>query len=403
MVVQHVRSVDNRLVPVTHVDEAWLKTAGLRWFGIGDNADYLADAAVRLDQSDLLTMRNAARDAYDMLIKCCEAVVQQNLWNEFNIPASAQRLIKWSLENERHLHVAGRFDFAGGLEGVPIKLLEFNADTYSLLAETVKIQPRLLNMHGQRNQHQWSYQTFDHLVAHFRSILQRYTDREPTLLVTDLGNTEDRLNLSIIEEAAQAAGFKKVTYMPLEKIVFSEGEGVFVEISRDDFIQYDFMYKMVPWDFILFEEPELFDLLDNLIMNDLCVIMNPAFTMLMQSKGILPIMARMFPYDGLVLKASARKNDLAGQPHVCKPLYGRTGDNVQLFKANESVSYYENDGDYGHFPMIYQEMATLNEDSEMYIYQPSVYAIGGQPSGICLRRQDDLVIDDDAEFVAHLT
>jgi glutathionylspermidine synthase len=393
--------VDNRLIPSRQIDEAWLKNAGLRWFSSGENSDYISDQLVRVDQNELLGFRNAANDAYQLLLKACDHISRQNLWKELGIPQKAVRLLQHSLQNERHLHVAGRFDFAGGFDGAPIKLLEFNADTYSLLSETVKLQPKLAADAGFRVPQQWSYQAFEHLVAHFRSILQRHSDFEPTLLISDLGNTEDRLNLVIIEEAASAAGFQKVTYMPLERVVFSENEGVFVELSPDEYLRYDFWYKMVPWDFMLFEEPELFDLVENLILGQHCIVMNPAFTMLMQSKGILPILAQLFPYDTLVLRASRSQNDLMAMPHVAKPLYGRMGDNVQLYRANERSSYYENDGDYGHWPMVYQEMARLNEDSQMYIYQPSVYYFG-QPSGLCLRRQDDLVIDDDAEFVGHV-
>jgi glutathionylspermidine synthase len=393
--------VDNKLVPIRKIDEAWLKNAGLRWFAAGENSDYLADQLVRVDQNELLGFRNAANNSYQLLLNACDAVSRQNLWSQLHIPPKAVKLMQYSLQNEKHLHLAGRFDFAGGFDGVPIKLLEFNADSYSLLCETVKLQPKLALDAGFRVEQQWSNAAFADLITHFRSILQRHSDFEPNLLVSDLGNTEDRLNLSIIEEAAKAAGFQKVTYMPLERVVFSEGEGIFVELSPEEFIRYDFFYKMIPWDFILFEEPELFDILEELILAKECIVINPAFTMLMQSKGILPILSQLYPSDSLVLRASLSKSDLMYVPHVSKPMYGRMGDNVQLYKANATDSYYENDGDYGHFPMVYQEMAQLNEDSEMYMYQPSVYYFG-QPSGFCLRRQDDLVIDDDAEFVGHV-
>ncbi len=41
-------------------------------------------------------------------------------------------MVKQSWENDIHWHLYGRFDLAGGIDGKPIKLIEFNADTPNL-------------------------------------------------------------------------------------------------------------------------------------------------------------------------------------------------------------------------------------------------------------------------------
>lgn len=51
-------------------------------------------------------------------------------------------MIKQSFEEEVHWHIYGCFDLAGGLDGKPIKLLEFNADTPTMLYETALINGR---------------------------------------------------------------------------------------------------------------------------------------------------------------------------------------------------------------------------------------------------------------------
>ncbi|WP_363325437.1 glutathionylspermidine synthase family protein [Phaeodactylibacter sp.] len=40
-------------------------------------------------------------------------------------------------------------------------------------------------------------------------------------------------------------------------------------------------------------------------------------------------------------------------------------------------------------------------DSDGDRYQPSVYIAGGEACALCFRRQDGLIVDDDAEFVGH--
>ena len=67
----------------------------------------------------------------------------------------------------------------------------------------------------------------------------------------------------------------------------------------------------------------------------------------------------------------------------------------------EASPKYETEGDYGEYPSIYQEVAAFDIDREGHRYQPSIFWTG-EPSALCFRRQDDLIIDDDAEFVGHV-
>jgi glutathionylspermidine synthase len=41
-------------------------------------------------------------------------------------------------------------------------------------------------------------------------------------------------------------------------------------------------------------------------------------------------------------------------------------------------------------------------DEDGDIYQPSMFLVDGRASCISFRRRDDLIIDDDAEFVPHV-
>ncbi|EPW5170406.1 glutathionylspermidine synthase family protein, partial [Campylobacter coli] len=67
---------------------------------------------------------------------------------ELGIPFNLIDAIKMSWENEVHWHLYGRFDLAGGLDGKPIKLIEFNADTPTALFESAILQWALLKQNG---------------------------------------------------------------------------------------------------------------------------------------------------------------------------------------------------------------------------------------------------------------
>ena len=396
---QPADSVDNQLIPAALPDARWFQKNGLEWFNSGDNSDYIAPRILAITRQEMQQYHDAANRIYRMQMEAARHVSTYGLWDKTGIPQAAVSLVEYSLREEAHLHLIGRYDFAGGLEGVPLRLLEFNADTCSLLPETVQLQPEIARKLQIGTTPSWG--TFDALVQSFRQLLRRYPDREPTLLLSGIGYEEDTLNLEVVLQAARQAGFAIAQQVELPRVIFSEDEGIFVELGPDRFQRYDFWFKMVPWDFICYEEPELLELLDNIIRNQLAVVINPAFTMLLQSKGLLPVMKKLFPEEPAFLEATFDVTDFhTKKPYFAKPIFGRMGENISAYNEY-GHPIVQNDGDYGQFPMIGQESAQLNRDGRGYLYQPGVFYIG-QAAGICFRRQDDDLIDDDAQFIAHI-
>ncbi len=59
-------------------------------------------------------------------------------------------------------------------------------------------------------------------------------------------------------------------------------EGIFKEGEN-----YEYWFKLIPWEDIAIEEGELAMLLTQIMRNQRAIILNPAYTLLFQSKGIL--------------------------------------------------------------------------------------------------------------------
>lgn len=394
--------VDNRLAEIGQLSPKQLRKRGLEWFIEADNHDYLAPELIRLADHELTAFSQAAGELYELLLRAARKVGEQELWTAAGIPPNAVEAVDYSLRREWGNHLVGRFDFAGGLDEVSMKMLEFNGDTLSLMPETLSLQPMMLEMlprRDRKNARQWNHLRTG-LVKGLKRVLQRYPNRPATLLLLGLGHEEDWLNLDVIEMAAKQAGFDEVHRAPMEEVIFSEEEGVFLEIESEEFLRYDFVFKMAPWEFIAYEEPELMGLFTQIIKRDLCVILNPAYSMLLQSKAILPMLSELGLRHPALLKASRKPGAFPNHCYAEKPIYGRTGDNVRLFDGS-TAPVAENTGDYSHLPRIYQELAPFNIDSDGDRYQPSVYVAGGDACAICFRRQDGLIVDDDAEFVGH--
>ena len=108
-----------------------------------------------------------------------------------------------------------------------------------------------------------------------------------------MGHPEDRLNIDFLYAAAIDAGFEVVDICAMEQVVFSPDEGIFLE-KDSGYVRYDFWYKMLPWEYTVSEEPELYDLLEQIIMSDLAIVINPPYSMIYQSKGLLKLLYELF-------------------------------------------------------------------------------------------------------------
>lgn len=392
--------VDNRLVTVDLLSSKTLRNMRLDWFVDEIEDDYLIDQFIEVEQPELDEMLRAAEVCHTLAVRAARWVSKNELWSDCGIPKRAIPLVRWSLINELNMHLHGRFDFAGGLKDRSIKLLEYNADTCSLMPETVYAQ----EAHWKQEADQLDGEPFnpllDDLIHRFQDILAAHPDRSPSLLVTTLGHEEDWLNAEVIIDAAKQAGFEDVQSMLLERVIFSPEEGFFVELMEDEFRRYDFLYKFIPWDFIAYEEPDLLDLLTQIVMDGHGVVINPAYGMLLQSKGLMKVMFELEPENPYLLKTSLEASDFPDHKYVKKPVFGRMGENISMYDGSPEATY-STDGDYGAFPAVYQSLAPFNIDSEGHRYQPSIY-YSGRASALCFRRQDDLIVDDDAEFVGHV-
>lgn len=391
--------MDNRLIYTEALYSNVIKREGLDWLQAGENEEYLSNVFVRISKKELAAFKEAATALTELGLKAAKHIVKNELWEDAGIPENAIDIIKYSMKYDRDIHLLNRFDFAGGIDGIPIKLLEFNADTCSLMPETTIVQEE----HWIQEQYKLSEKPFNELVnslaEHFEKILKLNPKKDKTLLISTLDHEEDLLNVDIILKAAEKAGFEDIQLMPLDKIIFSPEEGIFIELNEDHYQRYDFFYKFIPWEFIAYEEPELMDTLTSIVTNELGIILNPAYTMLLQSKAIAKFMYDLDPYNPYLLKTTLDAKDFPANFYVSKPVFGRMGENIAYYDG-DSDPEYETEGDYEDFDKVYQELAKFNIDRKEHRYQPSVFYTH-EPCAIAIRRQDDLIIDDDAEFVGH--
>ncbi|HEX9956462.1 MAG TPA: glutathionylspermidine synthase family protein [Fibrella sp.] len=378
---------------------AQLRQLGWDWMLGTDTIPYLTNEVVQLNVQEAMAYAEAANRLFEMLVEAGQHVIDQDRFAELGIPANLIDLIRLSWDDDRNILLYGRFDLAGGVDGQPVKLIEFNADTATCLPETAVVQYAHLKANN-LDESQQVNAVFEALVAQFEEIKAQNNDLSPTILLSAMRDTpEDDANVALLGEAAREAGFE-VAFAYIDEVEFSATEGIYRfenESGAAQFTRFDFWFKLIPWEYIAQDEPELATILTQLAQQRKVVILNPAYALLFQSKYMLKILWELFPDHPLLLETGTQP--LTGQSSVEKVLFGREGANVRILdatgQARETVG-----GDYGDQPKIYQQYVDFAQDAAGNHYQAGVF-FAGEACGLGFRR-GGAVIDNTAQFVGHI-
>ncbi|GAB3340666.1 glutathionylspermidine synthase family protein [Larkinella ripae] len=384
-----------RSLPVS--PDQQLRNIGWNWMLGSDTLPYLTHEVVVVHSDEADAYFEAANQLFEMLVEAGQHVIDANRFAELGIPENLVELIKFSWNDERHIQLYGRFDFAGGIDGQPIKLIEFNADTATCIPETAVVQFAHLRANSLDEKHQFN-SVYETLVTQFREIRTQNSDLQPTLLLSAMrGFPEDDSNVAVLGEAAREAGFT-VDFEYIDKVEFSVEEGIFKQNPQNgQFDKFDFWFKLLPWEYIGYEETDLAQILTEAVRRRRVVVLNPAYSLLFQSKHILKILWELYPYHPLLLRTETQP--LTDRPYVEKVLFGREGANVRILDERGQVTA-EAEGDYGDYPKIYQEYVDLPADAAGNRYQAGVF-YAGEGCGLGFRR-GGVILDNGAQFVGHI-
>ena len=384
---------------VRPIDDGVLEKIGFHWHTDSDASKYVADELVMLSDTEAEAYYKAVNELYDMYATAAQHVIDNNLFFDLGIPFNLIDAIKKSWENDVHWHLYGRFDLAGGIDGKPIKLIEFNADTPTALFETAILQWAILQHNGMDEERQFNnvYQAisdnFRRLVTLFDdpSDFERYYDGWKILFSSASGNIEEEQTVRLLQQMAIDAGFE-TGFEPLGGVKFDD-KGIYDSSENP----YEYWFKLFPWEDIAIDEPELATVLTTIMNNQKAIILNPAYTLLFQSKGMMKILCDLFPDSPYLLRTSFEP--LNGIAQVEKRMFGREGANVRIMDASGSVSE-ANDGPYGNFRPVYQEYVEFPKDAAGNSYQAGVF-FAYEACGLGFRRGGK-ILNNMSKFVGHV-
>lgn len=388
-----------KLKKIEPLDNGYLESIGFGWHTDLDGSRYISNELVSITQDEAEAFYEATNELYDMYVAAAEYVINNDLFHELGIPFNLVDIIKASWENDVHWHLYGRFDLAGGVDGKPIKLIEFNADTPTSLFETAIIQWAMLKFNNLDEAAQFN-DVYEALVENFKrlvtlekdtSAFDEYYEGWKILFSSIAGSVEDENTTRLLESAARDAGFE-CDFAFVDEVSFDDENGIFWNGQN-----WEYWFKLIPWEMIAIDESDLALIIKNIIKNQKAIILNPAYTLLFQSKGIMKILWDLYPNHPLLLESSFEP--LNGKKQVKKPFLAREGANVSIINSDGSIEI-QNDGEYANGKFLYQEFADFAKDESGNSYQAGMFfAFEGCALGF---RKGKDIIDNYSKFVGHI-
>jgi glutathionylspermidine synthase len=324
---------------------------------------------------------------YEMCLKAVDYVVSNDLFSRIGIKNyDFIEFIRdsWSKDEPS---IYGRFDLA--YNGKDIKLLEFNADTPTALPEASIIQwmwlEDLFPDYDQFNS------IHEKLIEGFK-LLKHNNINDMLHFSCIRDNQEDLYNTRYLMDVASQTGIE-TDFIFIEDIGLSNTDKKFYDMYER---QISAIFKLYPWEWLIKEDFGQF------ISKSSALFIEPAWKIILSSKGILPILWEMFPDNPYLLETYSDSKKLEKRPHIKKPFFSREGSNIELININ--TNYSPVDGGYGIEGFVYQErfdMPCFKVGNNKNYPVIGSWIINNLPAGIGIREDDSPVTLNTSRFVPH--
>ena len=355
-------------------------------------------------------VEDATKECHELCLKAVDRVVNDPvLLSKLCIPSEFHYAIRKSWENQDP-SLYGRFDFAYDGKGTPPKMLEYNADTPTMVIETALMQWFWLqDVKPGKDQFNSLHEK---LIDRFREIQHRFFPGSNFYFAGCSDSLEEYQTCIYFQDLATQAGIR-AEFIDLSEIGWN---GVNFTDLKENPIKY--WFKLYPWEWMFTDDFGV-----NVTRADTGII-EPIWKSVLSNKGILPILHEMFPDHPNILPAtfdpkhlpvdewdwlrfqeqgSAEELDLFSQgklnptSYVAKPMLSREGANIDFMEMGRTV--VKTEGRYTG-PRIYQKKAELFQYNGHRAVIGS-WIVGNEPAGMIIRDHDKEIVLDTSKVVPH--
>jgi len=363
-----------------------VEAAGLTWHTPGQ--PYWNESAFyEFTAQEVDILEAAANELEQMSLAAVQHIIDNKLYAQMGIPASAVPLVESSWEAEPP-SLYGRFDLAYCGDGSP-KLLEYNADTPTSLLEAAVVQWYWLE-----DAHPGSDQ-FNSIHERLIALWKELTSSLPhgRIDFCSMNDLEDQMTVAYLLDTARQAGLAASMFV-IDEMGWDGAKFVAPDEAAHD-TPLTSVFKLYPWEWMVREEFGAHLGASGVIW------VEPAWKMVLSNKGLLPVLWKLYPQHPNLLEASWDAPD-AGRAWVRKPLLGREGANITLHQNGRD---FETSGEYGEEGFVYQDLAPVKSFDGKYPVIGSWvigHREGDAAAGIGIRESDIPITTNLSQFVPHL-
>lgn len=374
----------------------------------GDGTYWDESIAYEFSLDEVEEIESATEEVHMRCLDVVDKVVNDpDLLNKIQIPPEFHKAIKRSwAQDDPSLY--GRFDFAYNGK-TPPKMLEYNADTPTMVIETALMQWFWLqDVKPGKDQFNSLHEK---LIDQFGVIKTRVSPGNKFYIAGYEDNLEEHQTCRYFQDLAIQAGLN-CDFINLGDIGWNGYD--FTDVN-EDVIRY--WFKLYPWEWMMDD-----DFGDNVIRNSSGIV-EPIWKSVLSNKGILPILHETFPNHPNILPASFT-NDLPVDDlewfdfqsnasteelesfsrgeinpgnYIVKPMLSREGANIDLVQKGKVV--VKTSGQYVG-PRIYQKTADLfTSDSHRAVI--GSWVVGNSAAGMIIRDHDQEIVRDTSKVVPH--
>ncbi|HXX73659.1 MAG TPA: glutathionylspermidine synthase family protein [Nitrospiraceae bacterium] len=338
------------------------------------------DVCYRFSEREIGELERATIELHQMCLSMVEEVITHDRFDDLRIRPEYRPIICESW-NQHHPPLFGRFDLRYDGASPPV-LLEYNADTPFCLIESSVAQWHWLEM-TRPGKDQFN-SLHERLVDQWRRI--HHIHRGPLHLTGLPESAEEAQTVAYIQDTAMQAGLETIP-IPLKGIGWDLVQGRFVDQFNHPITM---LFKLYPWEWLLGEP------FGSLLIQSSLIMIEPAWKMVLNNKGILALLWEQFPGHPNLLPAFFTPEPL-GNSYVRKPLFSREGANVEIISPTQTIG---TSGPYGEEGWLYQAYAPL---PDCHGWRPVIgsWVVGSEPAGIGIRETEGLITDDTCRFVPH--
>lgn len=330
-------------------------------------------------EREIDTLEEATAELHRICLEAADHVVRHNRFAELGISSEYAQLCRVSWERQ-DFSLYGRFDIAWDGKNHP-KMLEYNADTPTSLLEAAVAQwVWLEDLALQMGWHQPDQ--FNSLHERLIEAFAKIQDGTPLYLATAQESLEDLRTIEYLQDLASQAG-NITRFIYIEEIGWN-GES-FVDLVERPIHR---MFKLYPWEWLMREA------FGQHLLSEPWYLLEPAWKLILSSKGILPILWELFPGHPNLLPASFDPQRIPGAK-VRKPRFSREGANVQIATLG-----LDTQGPYADEGWVYQAYSPLPNWEGHYPIL-GCWIVEDEPAGMGIREDSTPITHNMSRFVPH--